>query len=132
MGSEFDELGAKVRRSQDAIEQIRGAAVGDGIRIEVDAGGKLVDIELSPGAMRSTSGKLAESIRMVYSNAVTDVQPKVDDALREVSDDPMAARLEQWVREHREAPAVVSRPMPVEDERSYMERRGGSIFEKWD
>ena len=131
-GSEFEELGAKARHSQLIIEQLRGSATGDGVSIEVDATNRLTAVELAPETMRMTPGKLAESILELYDAAIADVQPRLEGVLGEITNDQRVVRLEKWLDDVPAEKDSEPRATPREDGRSYIERRGGSIYQRWD
>ncbi|WP_147403935.1 hypothetical protein [Nocardia panacis] len=74
----FDELGAKVQRAQQALQQIRGVGVVNGIRVTVDAENRLLSITVHDEA----------TILAAYQAAILDKQPRFDDAMRELRADP--------------------------------------------
>ncbi|MGF7120343.1 MULTISPECIES: YbaB/EbfC family nucleoid-associated protein [unclassified Rhodococcus (in: high G+C Gram-positive bacteria)] len=129
--SGFEEFGAKVRRAQDVVERLRGRAGRDGVTIEVDAGNRLTAIELAPETMHLGADRLAELIRSTFAGAVADLQPRMRQALAEVTDDPQVAGLNRWIRS--QGPEAAPRPSSCRDdtdEPSYLDQRGGSIFER--
>ncbi|MFI6999943.1 YbaB/EbfC family nucleoid-associated protein [Nocardia sp. NPDC050175] len=76
-----DELGLKVQRAQYELAQIRGVGKVDGVRVEVDADNRLVSISVPN----------AERILAAYEAAVLDKQPQVEEAMRELTEDPQVS-----------------------------------------
>jgi len=75
--NEFDELGLKVQRAQQQLEQIQGVGVVDGIRVIVDAQNQLLSVTLAD----------EDAVLAAYRAAVADKQPKVDEAMQELRGD---------------------------------------------
>ncbi|PXX69390.1 hypothetical protein DFR70_1021079 [Nocardia tenerifensis] len=76
-----DELGMKVQRAQYQLAQIRGVGKVDGVSVEVDAENRLVSLNVPN----------AERIIAAYDAAVRDLQPQVDEAMRELAEDPQVS-----------------------------------------
>lgn len=74
----FDELGAKVQRAQQAISEIRGTAMVNHIRVTVDANNRLLSVTV----------KDEDSILRAYEAAVADKQAQYDQAMHEIDHDP--------------------------------------------
>lgn len=75
--NEFDELGLKVQRAQQRLEQVEGVGVVDGIRVIVDAQNQLLSVTLAD----------EDAVLAAYRAAVADKQPKVDEAMQELRSD---------------------------------------------
>lgn len=128
----FEQFGATVRRTQDTVERLRGQARSGGVSIEVDAGNRITAIELDPQTVRADADRLAELIRSTYAAAVADLQPRLRHALAEVTGDPRVAGLNRWIAAQGHG-AGGPPPAPSHadsDEPSYLEQRGGTIFER--
>ncbi|MFB8282854.1 YbaB/EbfC family nucleoid-associated protein [Nocardia colli] len=76
-----DELGLKVQRAQYELAQIRGVGKVDGVRVEVDAENRLVSLSVPN----------AERIIAAYDAAVLDMQPQIEEAMRELTEDPQVS-----------------------------------------
>lgn len=75
------ELGLKVQRAQYELAQIRGVGKVDGVRVEVDAENRLVSLSVPN----------AERIIAAYDAAVLDMQPQIEEAMRELTEDPQVS-----------------------------------------
>ncbi|MGV9675862.1 hypothetical protein ACWDSJ_11340 [Nocardia sp. NPDC003482] len=75
--SDFEELGRKVQRAHQALQQIRGTGVAQGIRVIIDAENRLLSVTVDD----------EPAILAAYRAALADKQPKVDEALRELRAD---------------------------------------------
>ncbi|MQY22909.1 hypothetical protein [Nocardia macrotermitis] len=74
----FEELGLKVQRAQQALERIRGVGMVKGIRVTVDAENRLVAL---------TSDE-EDIILRAYEAAVADKQAQAEQAIAELQADP--------------------------------------------
>ncbi|MEV6554412.1 YbaB/EbfC family nucleoid-associated protein [Nocardia sp. NPDC051756] len=81
MDPSHDELGLKVQRAQHELAQIRGVGKVDGVRVEVDAENRLVSLSVPN----------AERIIAAYDAAVLDMQPHIEEAMRELTEDPQVS-----------------------------------------
>ncbi|MQY24370.1 YbaB/EbfC family nucleoid-associated protein [Nocardia macrotermitis] len=75
--NDFEELGRKVQRAQQRLEDVRGVGTVDGIRVVVDADNRLVSVTLPE----------EHSLLAAYNAAVADAQPLVDEAVQELTAD---------------------------------------------
>ncbi|MFF0490041.1 hypothetical protein ACFYTQ_13575 [Nocardia sp. NPDC004068] len=75
--ADFEELGRKVQRAHQALQQIRGTGVAQGIRVIIDAENRLLSVTVDD----------EPAILAAYRAALADKQPKVDEALRELRAD---------------------------------------------
>ncbi|WP_024800131.1 YbaB/EbfC family nucleoid-associated protein [Nocardia sp. BMG51109] len=76
--NDFDELGLKVQRAQQRLEQVRGVGTVNGIRVVVDAENRLLSVTLPE----------EDSIVAAYNAALADKQPQVDEAVQDLRSDP--------------------------------------------
>lgn len=86
--NDFEELGVKVQRAQYALEQIRGTGTSDGIQVVVDAENHLLSVSVPD----------ADAIVRAYNAAVADKQPRVDEAMRAVCEDPRVVAASTFTR----------------------------------
>lgn len=98
--SVHDELGAKVRRAQQALEQITVIGVAGGVTVEVDAQGRLVAV----------SGPRGDAVVAAYRKALVDLEPLVEAAMREVVTDPQVESVSAFATANR---AKTAAPGPV-------------------
>jgi hypothetical protein len=75
--NDFEELGRKVQRAQFALQQVRGIGSANGIRVVVDAENRLLSVTVAD----------EDAVLAAYNAALADVQPKVDEAVRELRAD---------------------------------------------
>lgn len=85
--SAFDELGAKVKRAQSVVREIRGVGRVGGIAVEVDAENRLVALHHPD----------ADIIMAAYRAALLDKQPQLHEAMRDVLSDPDAQSVTSFV-----------------------------------
>lgn len=124
-----ESLGAKARRVQTVLEQLRGRGVVDGVQIEVDATNRLTGVQIGPTASADHE-RIADTVRRAYLAALDDIAPRRAALQRELADDPRVRGLEQVVSQQ---PNAASRPKQCHsepDEGSWFDGRGGSIFER--
>ncbi|WP_225729907.1 MULTISPECIES: YbaB/EbfC family nucleoid-associated protein [unclassified Nocardia] len=88
MTDEFEEIGRKVQRMQSALERIRGVGTVAGVRVVVDADGRLVSVSIPE----------EEIVLAAYHAALQDMQPQVDEATREVRSDTRMQEMSTFVR----------------------------------
>ncbi|MFG1794884.1 hypothetical protein [Nocardia sp. NPDC049149] len=91
--NKHDEFGLKVQRANLALQQIRGSATIDGIHVVVDAENRLLSVSTADG----------ETIVEAYNAAIREAQPRVDDAVRELREDPLVDAVSTFTR-HNSAP----------------------------
>lgn len=93
MTSTREELGAKVRRLQQAVAEIHGITHLDGVTVRTDANGGLTGLEVSQDAYVRGPGALADLILRVYNQTANDVQQRTTAVMAELRDDPIVARM---------------------------------------
>jgi hypothetical protein len=112
--NDSEELGLKVQRAQYALEQARGVGIADGIRVIVDSQNRLVSVTVDE----------EDSILAAYRAALQDLQPKLEDAIRELRRDPRLEAISSFAEANQgrlEADRI--RQQQVEDDDDYYERR---------
>lgn len=108
--SAFDELGIKVQRAQAVVSEIRGVGRAGGIAVEVDAENRLVALHHPD----------AHIILAAYRAALLDKQPQVDEAMREMLNDPDVHAITSFV--HTSSAVIPAHhPRPVEDDDTYFQ-----------
>lgn len=108
--SAFDELGAKVKRAQSVVRDVRGVGRAGGVSVEVDAENRLVAL-LHPDA---------DLIMAAYRAAVLDKAPQLDEAMRDLLSDPNAHAITSFVQSTT-AVMPASPAQPVEDDDTYFQ-----------
>ncbi|AHH20520.1 hypothetical protein NONO_c57420 [Nocardia nova SH22a] len=110
-----EELGLKVQRARQAVEQIRGVGTVDGVRVVVDSDGRLLSVSLREG----------ESILAAYNAALADMKPRIDQALQELRADPSIEAVSTFTDAN--APRTTANPaereLPYDEDDDYYERR---------
>lgn len=106
---EFDSFGLKVQRAQRAVTDIRGTGTVRGITVEVDAENRIVSIGHPDEA----------ALVAAYQAAVRDKQPRVDDAMRAVLDDPQSQAVSTFLDAN--IPAAARRRRPTVSDDDYFE-----------
>ncbi|NLU83026.1 hypothetical protein [Rhodococcus sp. HNM0569] len=81
-----EELGAKVRRAQLAVEQIRGVGTVDGVTVQVSADNTIISID-GPASVKP------ETVLEAYRIALRDKEPRVEAAMRDVLQDARVSQL---------------------------------------
>ncbi|MFE9581509.1 hypothetical protein ACFYO1_34390 [Nocardia sp. NPDC006044] len=104
--SEHDELGLKVQRANLALQEIRGNATIDGIHVVVDAQHRLLAVSTPEGRI----------IVEAYNAAILDAEPRVEDAVRELREDPTIDAVSTFVRDN---------PAHMDDQRLHHESDRG-------
>lgn len=115
-GNDFEDLGLKVQRAQFALEQLRGIGTVNGIRVVVDAENRLV----------SVTAPDEDDILAAYSAAVVDMQPKLEQAMREVLADPRVQAMSTFVEANSarlEADRARQHSETQEDDDAYYEQQ---------
>ncbi len=111
-----DELGLKVQRVQQGLDQVRGVGTVQGVRVVVDAEGRLLSVTVDEEAV----------ILAAYHAALADTQPKVDEALRELHADPRFAAVSTFTEANvarAEIEQAVQQRQYEEDDDEYYEKR---------
>ncbi|MDV8075907.1 hypothetical protein R4P47_04990 [Rhodococcus sp. IEGM 1370] len=108
--SAFEELGAKVKRAQSVVREIRGVGRVGGIAVEVDAENRLVALHHPD----------ADVILAAYRAALLDKMPQVVDAMQDVLSDPDAHAITSFVQ-RTTAIMPASPAQPVEDDDTYFQ-----------
>ncbi|WP_206511554.1 hypothetical protein [Rhodococcus sp. KRD197] len=108
--SAFDELGAKVKRAQSVVRDVRGVGRAGGVSVEVDAENRLVAL-LHPDA---------DLIIAAYKAALLDKAPQLDEAMRDLLSDPNAHAITSFVQSTT-AVMPASPAQPVEDDDTYFQ-----------
>ncbi|APA95355.1 hypothetical protein [Nocardia seriolae] len=80
----FEEVARKARRVQDAVAEVRGRAALNGVRIEVEADGRIVGLELPDAA-------LAQVISRAHELALARARERAAELRAELTADPMVA-----------------------------------------
>ena len=91
--SSREELGAKVRRLQEAVAEIHGITQLGGVTIRTDANGRLTGLDVSRDAYVRGPDVLADLIMRAYGQTADDVQQRTAAVLAELRDDPSVARI---------------------------------------
>ena len=108
--SAFDELGAKVKRAQSVVRDVRGVGRAGGVSVEVDAENRLVAL-LHPDA---------DLIMAAYKAALLDKAPQLDEAMRDLLSDPNAHAITSFVQSTTAA-MPASPAQPIEDDDTYFQ-----------
>lgn len=108
--SAFDELGAKVKRAQSVVRDVRGVGRAGAVSVEVDAENRLVAL-LHPDA---------DVIMAAYRAALLDKAPQLDEAMRDLLSDPNAHAITSFVQSTT-AVMPASPAQPVEDDDTYFQ-----------
>lgn len=93
MISSHEELGAKVRRLQQAVAEIHGITQLDGVTVRTDANVRLTGIQVSRDAYVRGPDALADLIMRAYGKTADDVHQRTAAVLAELRDDPSVARI---------------------------------------
>lgn len=93
MISSHEELGARVRRLQQAVADIHGITQLEGVTIRTDANGRLTGLQVSRDACARGPDVLADLIMRAYGKTADDVQQRTAAVLAELRDDPSVARI---------------------------------------
>ncbi|MDI9927447.1 YbaB/EbfC family nucleoid-associated protein [Rhodococcus sp. IEGM 1341] len=91
--SSHEELGAKVRRLQQAVADIHGITQLDGVTVRTDANGRLTGLQVSRDAYVRGPDVLADLIMRAYNRTADDVQRRTAAMLAELRDDASVARI---------------------------------------
>lgn len=98
-----EELGAKVRRLQQAVAEVHGDIQLDGVTIRTDANGRLTELSVGHDAWSRGPVEMADRIMRAYTQAAEDVQKRSTAIMAELRDDPIVARI---------ADATIGSPAP--------------------
>lgn len=88
-----EELGAKVRRLQQAVADVHGHTHVEGVTVRTDANGRLTELTVGHEAWGRGPAVLADLIMRAYSRTANDVQERSSSILAELRDDPTVARI---------------------------------------
>lgn len=115
---DFDELGLKVQRAQQALRHIRGVGVVNGIRVIVDAEGRLLSVTIDD----------EDTVLAAYNAARTDSATQTGHALRELHTDPRFEAVSTFTDANTHHPHTQPAPPPRpvhhdEDDDDYYEQR---------
>lgn len=111
--SAFDSLGRKVQRAQYELDRIQGDGESGGIRVTVDADGRLV----------SVTGPDAPSILAAYRRALADLAPKVERITRDIAGDPLVSSVSQFVEANKSGREAARRNAEDYEERLWAATR---------
>ncbi|WP_188827348.1 hypothetical protein [Nocardia camponoti] len=89
----------------DQIAQVRGEAYVAGVRIEVDANGRIIALESSDPA-------ITQAVRFAHTQALAAAQEQVADIRRALADDPVMASA---MRKLIEPTPVTETPAPLKE-----------------
>ncbi|WP_168708365.1 MULTISPECIES: YbaB/EbfC family nucleoid-associated protein [unclassified Rhodococcus (in: high G+C Gram-positive bacteria)] len=88
-----EELGAKVRRLQQAVAEVHGKTQLDGVNVRTDANGRLTELSIAHDAWSRGPEALADLIARAYRQAADDVRQRSTAIMAELRDDPIVARI---------------------------------------
>lgn len=88
-----EELGAKVRRLQQAVAEVHGKTHLDGVNVRTDANGRLTELSIAHDAWARGPEALADLITRAYRQAADDVRQRSTAIMAELRDDPNVARI---------------------------------------
>ena len=88
-----EELGAKVRRLQQAVDEVHGHTYLDGVSVRTDANGRLTELALGHEAWGRGPEALAETIMRAYRQTADDVLQRATAIMAELRDAPIVARI---------------------------------------
>ncbi|WP_336082357.1 YbaB/EbfC family nucleoid-associated protein [Nocardia sp. SSK8] len=115
---QHEELGAKVRRLQQAVADVHGETSVDGVTVRTDANGRLSELHIGHSAYARGPQELAELIVRVYRDTAAEVAARTSAIMAELRDDPAVARIadatviETAPTPARPAPAPSTQPAP--------------------
>ncbi|WP_216893619.1 YbaB/EbfC family nucleoid-associated protein [Nocardia alni] len=112
----YEELGLKVQRVHQGLEQVRGIGTVNGLRVVVDAQGRLL----------SVTADEEDLILAAYQAALADKQPKVDEVMRELHADPRFEAVSTFTEANAarvEAERAVRHRRHEQDDDDYYEKR---------
>ncbi|WP_446226077.1 hypothetical protein ACTWPB_14055 [Nocardia sp. IBHARD005] len=103
----FEQIAQKARQATDRIAQIRGTAYVAGVRIEVDADGRIT-------ALESNDPAITQAVRFAHAQAMQSAQELAADIRRELADDPiLASAMRKLVDPTPVVPDQQPRPSPT-------------------
>lgn len=88
-----EELGAKVRRLQQAVAEVQGNTHLDGVTVRTDANGRLTELSIAHDAWARGPEALADLIARAYRQTADDVCQRSSAIMAELRDDPIVARI---------------------------------------
>uniref|UniRef100_UPI003FA6AB2C YbaB/EbfC family nucleoid-associated protein n=1 Tax=Rhodococcus sp. H36-A4 TaxID=3004353 RepID=UPI003FA6AB2C len=88
-----EELGAKVRRLQQAVAEVQGNTHLGGVTIRTDANGRLTELSITHDAWSRGPEALADLIARAYQITSQEVQIRSTAIMAELRDDPIVARI---------------------------------------
>lgn len=88
-----EELGAKVRRLQQAVAEVQGNTHLDGVTVRTDANGRLTELSIAHDAWARGPEALADTIVLAYRHTADDVRQRSTAIMAELRDDPIVARI---------------------------------------
>ena len=88
-----EELGAKVRRLQQAVAEVQGNTHLGGVTIRTDANGRLTELSITHDAWSRGPEALADLIARACQITSQEVQIRSTAIMAELRDDPVVARI---------------------------------------
>ncbi|WP_338890487.1 hypothetical protein [Rhodococcus sovatensis] len=88
-----EELGAKVRRLQQAVAEVHGHTHLDGVTVRTDSNGRLTELGIAHDAWARGPEALADLITRVCRDTAQEVQIRSTAIMAELRDDPIVARI---------------------------------------
>jgi DNA-binding protein YbaB len=88
-----EELGAKVRRLQQAVAEVHGHTHLDGVTVRTDSNGRLTELGIAHDAWTRGPEALADLITRVCRDTAQEVQIRSTAIMAELRDDPIVARI---------------------------------------
>lgn len=132
---EVESLRAAAAHVQAEVAALRGRATSPSrsVVVEVDASGCLRDLGLTPNAMRLQPEELSNLIVATLKRAREDAQTQSENKLADLGANKYLNDAAAFVREftgEATRPQTGERPLPAhENELSWLQERGGSIFD---
>lgn len=127
-----EELGAKVRRLQHSVEEIRGEIHLDGVTVRTDANGRLTELTVGQDAWGRGPAAVADLIMRAYRQTADEVQHRTTSIMAELRDDPVVARIADatiGVAHVQEPPVAVRRSAPPGEQRDVPSAAGQQVHQ---